>query len=151
MRTKEAASEKPPLDRQAQREPVAPAKKEMVAKITAPDIAGRWQSSIGSVYEITQQGNRFAWSVTNIREKGDGTIEGNKLFAKWSGQNGTGSAEGKITQVDGSGKATRIEWSNGVVFHRGKASQTEIEKPGTRAIPINIPSTGDPREMQPRR
>jgi hypothetical protein len=146
-----AAPVKPPSDRQERREPAVPGQREMVAKIAAPDIAGRWGSSIGSVYEITQQGNRFAWSVTSIREKGDGTIEGNKLSARWSGQNGSGSAEGKITQIDGRGKATRIEWSNGLVFYRGKAPLQKIEQPDTRAIPIHIPSTGDSREKEPRR
>jgi hypothetical protein len=31
------------------------------------------------------------------------------------------------------------------------AGQTEIEKPGTKAIPINIPSTGDSKEKEPKR
>ncbi len=80
-------------------------------------LAGQWKSSIGRVYDITQQGNQIAWTVVNSDEKGQGTITGGDVSASWKGFLGSGSSSGKIT-VDSSGKATEIKWSNGVRFYR---------------------------------
>ncbi len=87
---------------------------------TAPSVislAGQWKSSIGRVYDITQQGGQIAWTVVNSDEKGQGTITGSDVSASWKGLLGSGSSSGKIT-VDSSGKATEIKWSNGVSFYR---------------------------------
>ncbi len=80
-------------------------------------LAGQWKSSIGRVYDITQQGNQIAWTVVNSDEKGQGTITGGDVSASWKGFLGSGSSSGKIT-VDSSGKATEIKWNNGVRFYR---------------------------------
>lgn len=74
-------------------------------------IAGRWNN--GS-YEISQNGSTFTW-ITPNGEKGEGFINGKSVSVKWTGG---GSATGNVTQVDSSGRGTRIEWSNGVVFAR---------------------------------
>jgi hypothetical protein len=82
------------------------------------NIAGTWQSSIGLVYDIRQREEQFGWTVANSDEKGRGTCQGAAVSATWSSSSGKGTAKGKITQVDPSGKAMRIEWDNGVVFFR---------------------------------
>ena len=82
-------------------------------------IEGTWNSSIGFQYNITQSGNTFTWNVTRpIREQGKGTISDSSINASWSGANGSGSANGRITGTDSSNRAKRIEWNNGVVFFR---------------------------------
>jgi hypothetical protein len=86
--------------------------------VTMTNISGQWKSSIGLVYNITQQGDQFNWTVASSNEKGEGTIKGNDLSASWAGQQGHGSSAGKITAVDSSGKATEIKWNNGVRFYR---------------------------------
>lgn len=82
------------------------------------NLEGMWNSSLGSVYEIRQNGNQFAWSVEASQEKGSGNYQGTVIFATWSGSAGNGSAQGTITQVDAAGNALRIEWDNGVIFFR---------------------------------
>ncbi len=83
-----------------------------------PNVSGLWKSSIGLVYDITQQGNRFEWTVTTTKEKGQGLLNGNDLSASWQGKTGSGSAKGKITAIDVTGKPTQIDWNNGVRFFR---------------------------------
>lgn len=89
-----------------------------VAPVTIPNVSGQWKSSIGLTYNITQQQDRFQWTVANSNEKGEGTIKGNDLSASWKGQQGAGSSAGKITAADSTGMATQIEWKNGVRFYR---------------------------------
>jgi len=85
---------------------------------TAVDLAGIWHSSIGIDYLITQSGGHFTWFVGLINETGQGTLSGQSLTVNWSGPLSKGSTTGKVTQVDPSGKATRIDWSNGAFFYR---------------------------------
>jgi hypothetical protein len=82
------------------------------------NVSGQWKSSIGFVYNITQQGNQFEWTVGNINQTGEGTITGNDISASWKDQKGSGSSAGKITAFDSSGKPTEIKWNNGVRFYR---------------------------------
>jgi hypothetical protein len=51
-------------------------------------------------------------------KKGDGILKGYDVSASWQGPQGGGSTQGKITEVDASGKATKIIWENGVQFSR---------------------------------
>lgn len=84
-----------------------------------PSIEGIWDSSIGFQYQIMQARNAFTWEVLKpIRERGQGTISGNTIKASWSGDNGSGSASGRIIVVAPQNRANRIEWSNGVIFSR---------------------------------
>ena len=79
------------------------------------DINGAWGSNIGVDYQITQTGNSFRWVVERgiPGETGNGSIDGNKVRASWSGPKGSGSASGVVVVVGG---PTKIEWSNGVIF-----------------------------------
>jgi len=82
-------------------------------------IEGIWDSSIGFQYQITQSRNTFTWEVLKpIREQGQGTISGNTISASWRGDNGSGSASGRIIVVAPQNRANRLEWSNGVIFFR---------------------------------
>ena len=99
-------------DAAADRTPPAPSSGMAVA-----NVSGRWSSSIGVFYDITQQGNQFSWTVVNSDEKGEGTLSGNSVSASWKGQKGSGSSAGQITR-ESSGKATEIKWNNGVKFYR---------------------------------
>jgi len=82
------------------------------------DISGRWNSSIGFVYDISQSGNSFTWQVvTPVSEQGQGTItDEGQVNAEWSGDNGSGSGFGTV-EYSGN-RIVRISWSNGVVFTR---------------------------------
>jgi hypothetical protein len=81
------------------------------------DISGRWNSSIGFVYEIMQSGNSFTWQViTPISEQGQGTIDEDQVNAEWNGDNGSGSGYGTV-EYSGN-RIVRISWSNGVIFTR---------------------------------
>ena len=82
-----------------------------------PDISGTWKFNADWVYIIKQTGSNFTWSMAKFRENGEGELVGSGISAKWSGTNGSGSASGNVT-VDAAGRATRIKWSNGVVFTR---------------------------------
>jgi hypothetical protein len=65
-----------------------------------------------------KNGNTFTWLTKGGKEVGHGKIYGSNLSATWQGPGGgSGQATGKVTKMQGN-KATRIEWSNGVVFKR---------------------------------
>ncbi len=81
-------------------------------------VSGQWKSNIGLSYNITQKGNQFWWTVTNTSEKGQGVIKGIEVSASWSSPQGSGSSTGQITSIDPTGKATQIDWKNGVRFFR---------------------------------
>lgn len=81
-------------------------------------VSGQWKNSLGWVYNITQQQDVFQWTLVNSSEKGNGTIKGYDLNVSWQGPQGSGSAQGKIIEVDANGTATKIQWSNGVQFFR---------------------------------
>jgi hypothetical protein len=81
-------------------------------------LAGSWKSNHGVVYEISQAGGDFSWTVDSLGQKGNGTLKGNQVSASWWDPKGQGSATGTVTQVDPDGAAHEIRWSNGVVFKR---------------------------------
>ena len=86
-------------------------------------IGGEWGSNIGLSYIIGQDGHHFTWEAIKngnpTGQVGKGNMEGEVLFASWKGgPQGPGEAKGRIVHVNEDGVATRIEWDNGVVFHR---------------------------------
>jgi photosystem II stability/assembly factor-like uncharacterized protein len=97
------------------------------------DISGIWTSSIKRTYKITQHGRAFTWTVQGTDETSTGSLHGEEVVAEWTGTYGSGHAEGRITNRDASGKALRIEWSNGVFFTRmtdpGKTPAMGSDKP----------------------
>lgn len=77
-------------------------------------VNGRWNSTASNPVNIVQNGVTWTWTVEGSNEPGRGTIQGDYLRATW----GAGAtATGTITQRK-NGIATRIQWSNGVVFSR---------------------------------
>lgn len=117
-RPRPAEPEKPAVEKVPQEvaEPTQPQPPKRAADVA--DISGTWRYSTDWVYSITQTGSTFTWSMGKFNEKGEGTISGSVISASWSGTNGSGSATGTVTRVDEAGRATRIEWNNGVVFTR---------------------------------
>lgn len=104
-------------------EPAGPVRDENSGKdIAQPgngiDISGRWNSSIGFVYDIQQSGSSFSWQVVSpISEQAQGTINADgQVDAEWNGDGGSGSGSGTV-EYSGD-KAVRISWSNGVIFTR---------------------------------
>ncbi|MGQ0800563.1 MAG: hypothetical protein ACT4NL_10695 [Pseudomarimonas sp.] len=85
-------------------------------------IAGSWNSNIGYTYEIAQSGMSFTWVVSNkpeLKERGEGSItESGKINASWTNVNGQGRADGTVFALDSNGRASRVQWSNGVIFER---------------------------------
>jgi hypothetical protein len=86
-------------------------------------ISGAWESNIGLVYHIGQDGPHFSWETVKngnpTGQVGKGSIEGEMIFASWKGgPQGPGETKGRIVHVNEDGVATRIEWDNGVVFFR---------------------------------
>ena len=79
-------------------------------------LAGSSLSKKTGTKTVDNNGDLDYW-IWKMNEKGEGKLVGKNISAKWSGNNGTGSASGTVI-VDISGKPTRIEWSNGVVFTR---------------------------------
>jgi len=80
----------------------------------APDIAGQWNSNIGAVYEIQQNGTQFTWSAPSLSQSGTGTISGNSVSMSGPGW----TVKGSVTEADASGKATKIVGENGVILFR---------------------------------
>jgi hypothetical protein len=85
----------------------------------APDMAGVWRggNGQGSTYTFTQNGNAVRWTRNDNDEVGTATITGTAISATYTSSAGSGSAGGTIT-LDSSGRAARIEWSNGDVYVR---------------------------------
>jgi len=83
-----------------------------------PNVSGQWKSNIGVVYDMTQNGDNFEWTVKTKNETGKGFIKGSNISASWKSPFGSGASNGKITTVDSAGKATKIQWYNGVRFYR---------------------------------
>jgi hypothetical protein len=84
----------------------------------AGNLAGDWKGFQGMTFTFTQNGSQFAWSVKATGEKAQGSIDGDTLLVSWTNAQGSGTAKGMITAKDASGRATRIDWDNGVVFSR---------------------------------
>jgi hypothetical protein len=84
---------------------------------TITNISGQWKSSIGLVYEISQTGTSFTWTVAATEEQGHGSLRGTDIDGQWTGPRGSGSAKGRVI-ADAQSRGLRIEWSNGVMFTR---------------------------------
>ncbi len=85
---------------------------------SGPSLAGDWKGFQGMTFTFTQNGSQFAWTVKATGEKAQGSIDGDTLLVAWTNAQGSGTAKGKITAKDASGRATRIDWDNGAVFSR---------------------------------
>jgi hypothetical protein len=89
--------------------------------LVAISLSGLWESNIGWKYNIKQQGNKFTWTVINRNQKASGTINTKKdIEVSWSDNDSKGTSVGSILEIDPQGKATFIEWDNGVFFQRIK-------------------------------
>jgi hypothetical protein len=92
-------------------------KGETVDSDKTPDISGTWKYG-GYVYNIKQSGSTFTWYMETLKENATGTIKGKSVSANVVNINRTKDITGTVTEVDGSGRATRIEFSNGTFLTR---------------------------------
>ena len=82
------------------------------------DIAGKWISNIGLVYQISQNGNKLSYQDPLMHKPVNGTVDGKTVIVSWMEGNAAKNLKGTITSVGNDGKAKRIEWENSVFFHR---------------------------------
>ena len=82
-----------------------------------PIIAGAWATNNNLTIDIAQNGNTYTWSCRERPIPGHGTITGATLDAYWTDFGQYLSATGNI-QVNAAAVATKITWSNGVIFNR---------------------------------
>ena len=83
-----------------------------------PELFGTWNSNIGLVYQISQNGNKISYQDPMMHKPVSGTIDGKTVTVSWTEGNAVKNLKGTITLVGGDGKAKRIEWENSVVFNR---------------------------------
>jgi len=100
-------------------------------------ISGQWNSNIGAVYEIQQNGNNFTWSVPSLNQSGTGTISENIVTMSGPGW----TVRGIITDTDASGKPTKIVGENGVVLFRTTSGPTvPAPPPAQQPVPSAPPA-----------
>ena len=83
-----------------------------------PELFCTWNSNIGLVYQISQNGNKISYQDPMMHKPVSGTIDGKTVTVSWTEGNAVKNLKGTITLVGGDGKAKRIEWENSVVFNR---------------------------------
>jgi len=105
------------------------------------DISGKWIGSNKITYIISQKNNNFTWTAIPTKGRASGKIEGDRLSVSWVLANRKGTATGRITQRDRTGRAIRIEWSNGIFFTRSAAPALPIKltKPKAPAPQLKKP------------
>jgi DNA uptake protein ComE-like DNA-binding protein len=86
-------------------------------------ISGQWNSSIGAVYNIQQNGNQYTWSAPSLNQSGTGTISGKVVTISGPGW----TVRGTITESDQAGNATKIVGENGVVLFRTMSSSAALQ------------------------
>ena len=101
----------------------------------APDIAGQWNSNIGAVYEIQQNGTQFTWSAPSLSQSGTGTISGNDVTMSGPGW----TVKGSVTEADASGKPAKIVGENGVILFRETGGPAVPLKPQAQQPPALMP------------
>jgi len=82
------------------------------------DLSGTWNSNIGLVYKISQNGNKISYEDPMMHKPVNGTVDGKTVTVSWAEGNTLKSLKGTITSVGKDGKAKRINWANGVIFQR---------------------------------
>jgi len=100
------------------------------------DLSGQWNSNIGAVYEIQQNGSQFTWTAPSLNQSGTGTVSGNNISISGPGW----TVKGTITETDSSGKPTKIVGENGVVLFRTTGGQSVSAK-----LPAKPPVTPAPK------
>lgn len=94
-----------------------PSESEQPADQPDQGVSGRWKTSAGPTWNITQTGNSFTWT-DNSGFRGSGTISGNNITVTV----GSASWRGAIVQSDSTGRPSKIRMENGFELVRS-ASQ----------------------------
>jgi hypothetical protein len=85
------------------------------------NIAGRWKTNAGLVYDIQQTEHNCSWTVPSNGQSAKCTVDGDNVAAQWYDAGTTARPSGQAKGVlkrDPHGAVQRIEWSNGLVFTR---------------------------------
>ena len=82
------------------------------------DLSGVWNSNIGLVYNINQNGNKISYQDPLMHKPVNGTVDGKTVTVSWMEGNAVKSIKGSITSISNDGVAKRIEWQNNVIYHR---------------------------------
>jgi hypothetical protein len=97
-------------------------------------IQGTWNANNGFVYEITQSGYSFTWTLANqpgLNERGQGSLtDAGQINATWTNVNGSGSAYSTVFSIDDQRRARRITWNNGILFDRPQAGTERAPERG---------------------
>jgi hypothetical protein len=83
-----------------------------------PDLSGRWVNDLGSEYHFSQDGTQISYHDPLLNLPVTGQVQGKTVTVHWQQGAAKMSVSGTVTSTDSSGRATRIEWENGFVFHR---------------------------------
>ena len=87
--------------------------------VSTPDIDGKWRSSTGEEYVVTQRGNHFTfWRAHIPTEISLGDIEGTKISITSIGLSGHRTLSGTTKGTGYGNKANRIDWNDNTVWTR---------------------------------
>lgn len=106
----------------------------------AAKIEGTYGSNLGIDFTLRQDGERFTWELPQLLQRAEGTIRGINLEVRWTDPNGQGEATGRVIESDAQGRATRIEWSNGVVMTR--KTEAAVTLPPSNGV------SGPPKDVE---
>jgi competence protein ComEA len=98
-------------------------------------VSGQWNSNIGAVYQLQQNGNQYTWSAPSLNQSGTGTISGNAVTISGPGW----TVKGTITESDQAGNATKIVGENGVTLFRTMGGSATPIGPWTKPSAPSAP------------
>ena len=94
-----------------------------------PKLSGTWNSNIGLVYKINQNGNKISYQDPMMHKPVNGTVKGKTVTVSWKEGNNLKELRGTITSIKGENTATTISWPNGVIFNKVEKSPTATTAP----------------------
>ena len=100
----------------------------MLAK-KIPELSGTWNSSIGLVYNINQNGNKISYQDPMMHKPVNGTVDGKTVTVSWMEGNNQKELIGTITSMESDTRAKTISWANGVIFNKVEKSPTVTATP----------------------
>jgi hypothetical protein len=112
-------TEVPPPGTQIEQTPGYVTGEDLVTPEAHPaDLSGKWTNNFGSIYHFSQDGKQISYHDPLLNLPVTGHVEGNTVSVFWQEGTAVNSVVGTVTSTDSAGRATRIEWENGFVFHR---------------------------------
>jgi hypothetical protein len=91
------------------------------------NLAGKWKSSDGRIFEMTQQDEDIVWTDTNFGLQGKGHLDFDKIDVIWYELYGAKTGTWNIIARDSTGLPTTIEIGYGIVLTRLSSLIEEIK------------------------